>query len=315
MPYTLSSSGLTNAISPTAHSIARPAAPNGVPRCCHLFDLRARLPAPPRLRPYALIWQCVAPSSVAAAAIKTATSLARLETPPAMPRRQLYRSHSSPPSCLEAGPRRTPLKRRRVQWSWSHCVYGLGLPACAANPIASIVFHHLLWCRPERNTRERTYRNPRRFPIPPRSRCTVSYLRPVSASAHARIIGAARPPFNRNSRKYVQHRIRALGPTPLEACSSTISLAMCEMLAILRAHVRISNSEALKNQEGVSSHSRPSLATSPSIQQSRASSDAPRRLLRAADPPPRWSVAYDVRRDQHGRSLPGGPSKAPPQRA
>jgi hypothetical protein len=28
-----------------------------------------------------------------------------------------------------------------------------------------------------------------RFPIPPRSQCTVSYLRPVSASAHARIIG------------------------------------------------------------------------------------------------------------------------------
>ncbi|KAJ7834321.1 hypothetical protein B0H14DRAFT_1157469 [Mycena olivaceomarginata] len=31
--------------------------------------------------------------------------------------------------------------------------------------------------------------------------------------------------------------------------------------------------------------------------------------------PLRWNVAYDVCRDQHGRSLPGGPSKTPPQRA
>ncbi|KAJ7723593.1 hypothetical protein B0H14DRAFT_3519888 [Mycena olivaceomarginata] len=38
-----------------------------------------------------------------------------------------------------------------------------------------------------------------------------------------------RLPLILNSSKYVQLRIRALGPTPLGACSS-ISLAMCEML-------------------------------------------------------------------------------------
>ncbi|KAJ7351209.1 hypothetical protein DFH08DRAFT_1078342 [Mycena albidolilacea] len=55
----------------------------------------------------------------------------------------------------------------------------------------------------------------------------------------------------------VQYRIRALGPTPLEACSSTISLAMCEMLSAALGHP-----------------ARTPL-TPPSIQQSRASSDAP----------------------------------------
>ncbi|KAJ7804322.1 hypothetical protein B0H14DRAFT_3883504 [Mycena olivaceomarginata] len=79
-------------------------------------------------------------------------------------------------------------------------------------------------------------------------------------------------PLNRNSSKYVQHRMRALGLTRLEACSSTISLAIHPARA---HHVRISSSEALKNQEGVSSHARPPLVTPPSRQESRASSDAP----------------------------------------
>ncbi|KAJ7848847.1 hypothetical protein B0H14DRAFT_3867106 [Mycena olivaceomarginata] len=39
----------------------------------HLLNQHARLPAPPRPRPDAFIWHCVAPSSIAAAAIRTAT--------------------------------------------------------------------------------------------------------------------------------------------------------------------------------------------------------------------------------------------------
>ncbi|KAJ7686750.1 hypothetical protein B0H14DRAFT_904321 [Mycena olivaceomarginata] len=133
------------------------------------------------------------------------------------------------------------------------------------------------------------------FSHTPRSQCTCDlgtrshnrYASDFLASLLHSLTGAARSPLNRNSSKYVQHRIRALEPTPLEACSSTISLAMCEMLsAALRTirslsghparahHVRISGSGALKTREGVSSHSRPSSATPSSIQQSRASSDA-----------------------------------------
>ncbi|KAJ7351239.1 hypothetical protein DFH08DRAFT_957566 [Mycena albidolilacea] len=100
-----------------------------------------------------------------------------------------------------------------------------------------------------------------------------------------------RPPFNCNSKKYVQHLIRALGPRHSKPVAAPYRLrrARCPVprsdeLRTIRSlsghpacghHVRISSSEALKNQGGVNSHSRPSLAIPPSIQQSRASSDAP----------------------------------------
>ncbi|KAJ7812992.1 hypothetical protein B0H14DRAFT_1449585 [Mycena olivaceomarginata] len=100
------------------------------------------------------------------------------------------------------------------------------LPALRTH-IASIVFHHLLWCRPERNTRERTailaaFSHTLSFPVHgviPATRLSLG------TRSHNR------PPFNRNSSNYVQHRIRALGPTPFEVRSSIISLAICEMLS------------------------------------------------------------------------------------
>ncbi|KAJ7687338.1 hypothetical protein B0H14DRAFT_3055575, partial [Mycena olivaceomarginata] len=45
------------------------------PLLLRLLNLRACLPAPPRPRPDAFIWHYMAPSSIAAAAIWTATSL------------------------------------------------------------------------------------------------------------------------------------------------------------------------------------------------------------------------------------------------
>ncbi|KAJ7351192.1 hypothetical protein DFH08DRAFT_97229 [Mycena albidolilacea] len=79
-----------------------------------------------------------------------------------------------------------------------------------------------------------------RFPIPPRSQCTVSYLRSVSASAHARIISAARPPFNRNSRKYAyvrsgpRHSKPAAAPYRLRcvSCSVTRSDDLCTIRSL-----------------------------------------------------------------------------------
>ncbi|KAJ7798057.1 hypothetical protein B0H14DRAFT_3886690 [Mycena olivaceomarginata] len=56
--------------------------------------------------------------------------------------------------------------------------------------------------------------------------------RTCDTSQPRHLLGAARPLLNRNSTKYVQHRICALQSTPREACSNTISLAMREMLGV-----------------------------------------------------------------------------------
>ncbi|KAJ6592988.1 hypothetical protein B0H19DRAFT_11680 [Mycena capillaripes] len=58
----------------------------------------------------------------------------------------------SAPSRALRGRLTAPVRRRDS--------YGWGLPTGLRTHIASIVFHHLLWRRPERNTRERTYRDP-----------------------------------------------------------------------------------------------------------------------------------------------------------
>ncbi|KAJ7815900.1 hypothetical protein B0H14DRAFT_1404206 [Mycena olivaceomarginata] len=119
-----------------------------------------------------------------------------------------------------------PVLRRRE--SSSHCVYGLGLPARAANPHREHRFpsSSLVSSRAE-YTRAYLPQSSSRFPIPP----SLSVHGVVPATRLS--LGTRsdnRSPLNRNSSKYVQHPIRALGPTPFEACSSTISLAMCEML-------------------------------------------------------------------------------------
>ncbi|KAJ7899289.1 hypothetical protein B0H14DRAFT_28477 [Mycena olivaceomarginata] len=96
------------------------------------------------------------------------------------------------------------------------------------------------------------------------------------------VTGAARPSLDRNSSQYVQYRIRALGPTPVETYSSIISLAMCEISNDPSKYVsgpfRPSCARAprvhLKNQEGVSAHLRRSSAAPHAfVWQSRASSD------------------------------------------
>ncbi|KAJ7794877.1 hypothetical protein B0H14DRAFT_3888571 [Mycena olivaceomarginata] len=150
------------------------------------------------------------------------------------------------------------------------------LPALQTH-IASTVFHHLIW---------------RRTAILAAFSHTTSFsvhgVVPVTRlSAHARIIGAARPLLNRNSTKYVQHRICALESTPREACSNTISLTTREMLGVALecpAHppstIRSLSGRAprpklpnIKRRE--LAHPQRSLAAPPSVRQSGASSDAP----------------------------------------
>ncbi|KAJ7688770.1 hypothetical protein B0H14DRAFT_3533109 [Mycena olivaceomarginata] len=164
------------------------------------------------------------------------------------------------PFCVDENPRLT------AYTAWD-C-----LPALRTH-IASIVFFFGVV---QSGIHESVPQSSPRFPIPPRSQCTVSYLRPVSASAHARIID--RPSIaiqaSTSSIAYVRsgprHSEPAAAPYRLRCarCSVPHSDELRTILAILRAHAT-SAFQALKLS------SRPSLVTPPSIQQSRASSDAP----------------------------------------
>ncbi|KAJ7833231.1 hypothetical protein B0H14DRAFT_3871688 [Mycena olivaceomarginata] len=112
--------------------------------------------------------------------------------------------------------------------SSAHCVYGLGLPACAAIPHGE----HRIPSSLASSRAEYMHES-----VPPAILAAFSHTASFSVHSVAPVTRLSlgtrshnRSPLNRNSSKYVQHRIRALGPTPLGACSSTISLAMCEML-------------------------------------------------------------------------------------
>ncbi|KAJ7796609.1 hypothetical protein B0H14DRAFT_3550191 [Mycena olivaceomarginata] len=121
-----------------------------------------------------------------------------------------------------------------------------------------------------------------------------------------------RPLLNRNSTKYVQHRICALQSTPREACSNTISLAMREMLGVaLECPAHPPSVHPVRSSQ----KSREGELAPATIFGSTAVRTAEwcffgrsRRLLDGVDAP------YDVHRDQQRRSLPGRPSAAPRQR-
>ncbi|KAJ7817029.1 hypothetical protein B0H14DRAFT_3148381 [Mycena olivaceomarginata] len=149
------------------------------------------------------------------------------ETPPAMPRRQLYRSHSSPLSCLEGGPREKAgggVKWTRILVSL-RVRLGIACPRC--EPTFRVSFAIIFG----------VVQSGIHQSVP--TAILAAFSHTPSFSVHG-VVPATRlslgtrshnrSPLNCNSSKYVQHRIRALGPTPLEACSSTISLAMYEMI-------------------------------------------------------------------------------------
>ncbi|KAJ7351204.1 hypothetical protein DFH08DRAFT_957539 [Mycena albidolilacea] len=251
----------------------------------------ARLPAPLRLRPDALIWHCVAPSSIAAAGCHVARSTRdRYASKAALPiPLQSSQLPGSRPSSYTAEKAGGGVKSVYLMCAMRILVslhVRLGIACLRCDPTSRALFSIFFFGVVQSGIHESV-------PTAILASFSVHGVVPairlsLGTRSHNKL------PLNRNSRKYVQHCMRALGPTPLEACSSTISLAM----SILRAHhIRISSSEALKNQEAVVP-----LRTPPT--------PSPR-----CRRPPRWSVAYDVPRAQHGRSLPGGPSKAPRQRA
>ncbi|KAJ7351199.1 hypothetical protein DFH08DRAFT_1078336 [Mycena albidolilacea] len=264
MSHTLPFSCGTNPIFPTAHSIAQPAAPDGVRPIIATPPTLPSTPAFPPLcafgptRLFGTAWRR-RPSL-----LRAATSLARLETPSAMPSSYTTEKASggvNPPRASLRGVA-APLLALSL-WTTRH-----------TRSAFSIIFFGVVQSIP--------------------TAILAAFSHTPSFSVHG-VVPAIRlslgtrshnkPPFNRNSRKYAyvrsgpRHSKPAAAPYRLRcvSCSVTRSDDLCTIRSLSgRAHhVRISSSEAIKNQEGMSSHSRPSLATPPSIQQSRASSDAP----------------------------------------
>ncbi|KAJ7759822.1 hypothetical protein B0H14DRAFT_3511290 [Mycena olivaceomarginata] len=180
----------------------------------------------------------------------------------------------------------TPVLRRRE--SSAHCVYGLGLPARAANPHRE---HRLL------------------------SSIFDGDLSGVHGSVPTAILAAFSHTPSFSVHGVVLATRLSLGTRSHNRRCQTVLQSQFEEHPARAHHVRISSSEALKNQEDASSPSRPSLATPPSIQQSRASSDAPdafsaqstpaslERSIRRAPQPARPGLAKAPR--QHARSVTG----------
>ncbi|KAJ7860666.1 hypothetical protein B0H14DRAFT_3863671 [Mycena olivaceomarginata] len=213
----------------------------------------------------------------------------------------LSQLHSSPLICLEAGPREkagggvkwmgvfevrlphaprranlfltvalrccrvAPVLRRRE--SSSHCVYGLGLPACAANPHRE---HRI----PSSLASSRGYlpQSSSRFPMPPRSQFTVSQAlldRPsIAIKASTSSIAYVRSGPRHSEPAAAPYRLRCA------RCSVPRSNDLRTQATILRARSP-SPSQALKLPKSRGRELALATIFPPSVRQSPASSDAP----------------------------------------
>ncbi|KAJ7812215.1 hypothetical protein B0H14DRAFT_3879749 [Mycena olivaceomarginata] len=220
---------------------------------------------------------------------------------------QLYRSHSSSLICLEAGPRRTPLRRRPPTRLASRCCSAPSralsvddenprLTACTAwdclpalrthiASIVSIIFFGVVQSGIHESVPTAILAAFSHNPsfsvhgVVPATRLSLDTRshndRPsIAIQASTSSIACVRSGSRDSKPAAAPYRLRC----------ARYSVPRSDELRTIRSlsghparahHVRISSSEALKNQEGVSSHARPPLVTPPSRQESRASSDAP----------------------------------------